>query len=178
MLASHSANTFSGRGGGEGSLAAAFYIANNVGIGFLTVATGVFLGAGPLFFVVENGLSLGAISGYVTAKGAGAQIGRFVLAHSVFELTGLILSGACGLLLGWTILKAGRYTRAAALRASMDSFLPLLAAAALLTFLAAFLEAFIATSSLSVGGRALIAGGALLVLVGYFGVYPRLKGLS
>ncbi|MBL8482006.1 MAG: stage II sporulation protein M, partial [Rhodocyclaceae bacterium] len=52
------------------------------------------------------------------------------------------LSGAAGLELGMGLIAPGRSTRAEALRLRAQGALPLLVGAALLTFLAAFIEAF------------------------------------
>ncbi len=172
MAAAHGSATFDGRETPETAYMLSFYISNNVSIDFMTMATGVFLGVGPLFFLVENGISIGGVMGYVTAMGHGPSILRFVTAHSPFELAGLVLSGAAGLLLGMAMLRPGREGRAAALRRVMDDFIPLAAAAAVLTFLAAFIEAGVGPSPVSQGARAIIASVCLGLMAVYFVALP------
>jgi hypothetical protein len=46
-----------------------FYIMNNIGIAFQCYVTGVLIGLGSAFFLFWNGVYMGAIAGYVTARG-------------------------------------------------------------------------------------------------------------
>jgi hypothetical protein len=60
-----------GRDGGESTFMAGFYVYNNVGIALRCFALGIFGGLGSAFYLVQNGLSIGAILGYVASQGAG-----------------------------------------------------------------------------------------------------------
>ena len=119
-----------------------FYIMNNVGIDFRTFAGGIFFGIGTLFFTIFNGLSIGASAGYVHATGDPMKFWTFVCGHSAFELVGLHLSSMAGLRLGWGLIRPGQLTRMAALVKNARESLVLLGGAAVLTFLAAFIEGF------------------------------------
>ena len=46
-----------------------FYVMHNIGIGFQCFAGGVFAGLGSVFFLVFNGAQIGAVAGYLTARG-------------------------------------------------------------------------------------------------------------
>jgi uncharacterized membrane protein SpoIIM required for sporulation len=119
-----------------------FYIANNVKINFQCFAGGILFGIGSLFYIIFNGLHLGAIAGHLTQLGYIETFWGFVAGHSALELTGIVLSGAAGLKLGMALVAPGRLSRVAALKKSSGSAVELLYGAALLTFLAAFVEAF------------------------------------
>lgn len=119
-----------------------FYIANNVRIDFQCFAGGMLFGLGSIFFLLYNGLHIGAIAGHLTQLGYIETFWGFVAGHSAFELTGAILSGAAGLKVGHALLAPGRQPRLQALRQAAAVAGRLLAGAALLTFLAAFIEAF------------------------------------
>ncbi len=119
-----------------------FYIANNVRIDFQCFAGGILFGAGSVFFLVLNGLIIGASAGYVTATGGGVPFWSFVAGHSAFELIGAVLSGAAGLMLGRGLLSPGAWPRRHALTLEARRAVPLLLGAALLTALAAVIEAF------------------------------------
>lgn len=93
-----------------------YYIRNNIGIGFQCFAGGLFWGLGSLFFLVFNGLFGGAVAGYLTARGYSENFYSFVVTHSAFELTAIILSGAAGLRLGHALLAPGRRTRLESLK--------------------------------------------------------------
>lgn len=120
----------------------AFYIQNNVGIGFRIFAGGVLLTLGAIFFIGYNGLLIGAITGYIHYAGHTENFYRFVVGHSSLELLGLIICGVAGMRLGLAILKPGRLTRRDALRTAGRRALPLLTGGSLMIFLAAFVEGF------------------------------------
>lgn len=119
-----------------------FYIANNVRIDFQCFAGGIAFGLGAVFFLVYNGLMIGSVAGHLTQLGYIDTFWGFVAGHSAFELTGAMLSGAAGLKLGLALIAPGDRSRLAALKASAATAGSLVAGAALLTFLAAFVEAF------------------------------------
>lgn len=118
------------------------YIANNVRIDFQCFAGGLAFGVGAVFFLFYNGLMIGAVAGHLTQIGYVDTFWGFVAGHSAFELTGAVLAGAAGLKLGLALLAPGRLTRGAALREGARQALGLIYGAAVLTFLAAFIEAF------------------------------------
>lgn len=119
----------------------AFYIANNVRIDFQCFAGGIAFGLGSVFFLVYNGLLIGATAGYLTQLGYVETFWGFVAGHSAPELVGAVLSGAAGLKVGMALVAPGRLRRGDALKAASRRAIPLLYGAALLTFSAAFIEA-------------------------------------
>jgi uncharacterized membrane protein SpoIIM required for sporulation len=119
-----------------------FYIWNNVRIGFQTFAGGLAAGVGSLWFLASNGVIIGAVAGYLTQVGFGRTFWSFVAAHSAPELLAIVLSGAAGLRLGMAIIAPGNASRRAALVAAAKPAVRLMYGAALMFFLAAFVEAF------------------------------------
>lgn len=119
-----------------------FYIANNVRIDFQCFAGGIAFGLGSLFYIVYNGLYIGAVAGHLTQIGYIETFWGFVAGHSAFELTGAVLSGAAGLHIGAALIAPGLHSRTDALKHNAREAVLLLCGAALLTFLAAFVEAF------------------------------------
>ena len=119
-----------------------FYVMNNVGIDFRIFGGGILFGVGTLFFTIFNGLAIGASAGYVHATGDPMKFWTFVSGHSAFELVGLHISSMAGLRLGWGLIRPGQLTRMAALKKNAREALVLLGGAAILTFLAAFIEGF------------------------------------
>lgn len=131
-----------GRGADQDWLMYGFYIANNVRIDFQCFAGGILFGAGSVFFLLVNGCVIGAAAGHLTAVGFGTPFWAFVAGHSAFELMGAVLSGAAGLMLGRGLIAPGMYPRGHALAREATAAVPLLVGAALLTALAAIVEAF------------------------------------
>jgi uncharacterized membrane protein SpoIIM required for sporulation len=133
-----------GRGGSEGDVYMfGFYIWNNVSICFRTFASGLLGGALALLSVLFNGINLGVVAAWLSLNPATRDtFWPFVVTHSSFEITGLILSGLTGMRLGLALIHPGRLSRRHALLAASQRMFPVLVGAALLTVLAAFFEAF------------------------------------
>jgi uncharacterized membrane protein SpoIIM required for sporulation len=119
-----------------------YYLRNNISVAFQCFATGLLLGLGSLFFLGYNGALIGAVAGYLTAKGLGHNFWPFVATHSSFELTAIVISGAAGLMLGHALLAPGRLSRGHALRQAARRAAVLVGGATALLVVAAAVEAF------------------------------------
>lgn len=118
------------------------YVMNNVGIDFRTYASGILFGIGSAFFMIFNGLYIGAAAGHLTQLGYSETFWSFVAGHSALELTAATISGGAGLKLGYALINPGRYRRLLALKIAGKESIPLISGAALMTLLAAFVEGF------------------------------------
>lgn len=138
-----------GRGGSEGDVMMfGFYIWNNVSIGFRTFAGGIFGGIPALFSTAFNGMNLGVVGAWLSKDAATRHnFWSFVITHSSFEITGLLLSAMSGMRLGLTLIHPGRRSRAHALHDVSRDMFPVIVGGALLTFGAAFVEAFWSAST-------------------------------
>lgn len=119
-----------------------FYIRNNTGIGFQVFAGGLLYGIGSLFFLLFNGLVIGAVAGHLTHLGYIETFWGFVSGHSAFELTAIVLSGAAGFKLAQALIMPGRKARLLALRDNGQVAIRIVYGAATLFIMAAFVEAF------------------------------------
>lgn len=119
-----------------------FYIYNNVAIDFRIFAGGMAAGVGTLFFLLFNGLHLGAAAGYVNHACNPESFWTFVSGHSSFELLGMVVAGMAGMRLGLAIVRPGRLPRVRALVEAGKQALPLIYGAALMTAMAAVIEGF------------------------------------
>jgi uncharacterized membrane protein SpoIIM required for sporulation len=119
-----------------------FYIYNNVAIDFRIFAGGILAGVGTIFFLLFNGLYLGAAAGYVNHACNPESFWSFVSGHSSYELLGMVVSAMAGMRIGLAILRPGRLPRTRALAEASKQALPLIYGAALLTTLAAVVEGF------------------------------------
>ncbi|HEX3047172.1 MAG TPA: stage II sporulation protein M [Bacillota bacterium] len=152
-----------------------FYIQNNISIAFGCFALGVLLGMGTIYVLIYNGITLGAITGYVIGKGYGQNFFTFTTAHSAAELTGLVLAGASGLALGFAIIKATRYYRKEWLAIERPNIFSLVAGSACLLFLAAMIEGMISPSLLPYSFKAGMAILTLILILSYFLLWPGLR---
>lgn len=142
-----------------------YYIMHNIGIAFQTYATGLLLGLGSLFFLIYNGLLIGAFAGHLTEIGYGQTFWPFVVAHGAFELTGIALAGAAGLKLGWALLAPGRMTRSHALREAARHSVQLMAGVIVMLLVAAFIEAYWSSMVWPAPWIKYLVGGTLWTLV-------------
>jgi uncharacterized membrane protein SpoIIM required for sporulation len=127
---------------GSNFLMFTFYIKNNTSIAFVTFAGGILCGLGSMFFLLFNGVFIGAIFGYVHYAGDPEKLYTFVAGHSAFELTGIVLAGVAGLRLGFSIVHSTRLPRKRALAQGAREAVGILYGAAGLIILAAFIEGF------------------------------------
>jgi uncharacterized membrane protein SpoIIM required for sporulation len=125
-----------------------FYIWNNVGIAFRCFATGVLFGLGSMFFVLFNALKLGVVLGHLARTGLGENIFSFISAHSPWELTAVVLSGAAGMQMGFALALTHGRTRIGNLEAHGLELLRQIAGTALFLGIAAMLEAWLSPSAL------------------------------
>ncbi len=162
-----------GRDAGEGTMMAGFYVYNNVGIALRCFALGIFGGLGSAFYLVQNGLTIGTILGYVATQGAGANIGIFIIGHGSLELGAIVLSGGAGLSLGWSVVAPGELTRLASLQRTARDILVIVAGAAVMLVMAAGIEAFWSASSTPQLVKLAVGGSLLLLVVAYILVAGR-----
>jgi uncharacterized membrane protein SpoIIM required for sporulation len=119
-----------------------YYIRNNIGIAFRTFASGILGGVGSVFFLVYNGLVIGAVMGHIVQMDYGGRFFPFAVGHGAFELTAIVLAGAAGLRMGLALLSPGRTSRGRALLLAGRTSVRMLYGAAGMLVVAAFLEAF------------------------------------
>jgi uncharacterized membrane protein SpoIIM required for sporulation len=153
-----------GRDGGESAMMAGFYVYNNVGIALRCFALGIFGGLGSAFYLVQNGLSIGAILGYVASQGAGENILTFIVGHGSLELGAIVIAGGAGLAMGWSIIAPGDMTRVQSLQKAARDIVIIVAGAAVMLVMAAAVEGFWSASSMPRPVK-LSVGGILFILV-------------
>lgn len=158
----------------QGFAGTGFYIVNNITLDLLGYATGLLAGIGSIFFTVYNGIFLGTSIGYLLQTDAREGILKWIMGHAAFELTAVGMSAGAGLQTGLAFLRPGHRTRTSAMAEEARAALPALLGAVLLTFVAAFIEGFIAPLNLPAVIKAGIGGICFLFLLAYF-LIPSLK---
>ncbi|MGH8499884.1 MAG: stage II sporulation protein M [Methylococcales bacterium] len=119
-----------------------FYIEHNISIGFQTFAGGMLFGLGTLFYLLYNGLVIGAVAGHLTEIGFTKTFFSFAIGHGSFELTAIVISGMAGLNLGAALLRPGQLSRMASLKKASNSSMKMVYGVILMLVIAAFIEAF------------------------------------
>jgi uncharacterized membrane protein SpoIIM required for sporulation len=84
---------------------------NNIQVTLVAFAGGITGGVATAFALLYNGLLLGVIGGLMGQAGNGVGFVDLVTAHGVLELSCILVGGAAGLSLGWSIISPGLRTR-------------------------------------------------------------------
>lgn len=155
------------RSASDNAAMAGFYVFNNVGIALRSIGAGLFFGIGTAWVLVYNGLLIGTVAGHLSAQGMGWNLLRFVSGHSAWELTALVLAGAAGLRLGWSLVDTGGRTRMGSLRAVGPSLTIIAGGAAVMLGVAAAVEGFWSGQELPDAARAVFAAANALVVAGW-----------
>ncbi|SET91594.1 MULTISPECIES: stage II sporulation protein M [unclassified Pseudomonas] len=151
-----------------------YYVMHNIGIAFQTFAAGLVFGLGSVFFLVFNGLIIGAVSGHLTEIGYGQTFWSFVIGHGAFELTAIALAGAAGLQLGWALVAPGQLTRGESLRLAARKSVQMLCGVMIFLLIAAFIEAYWSSTTVITPWVKYLVGAVLWLLVGtYLGFAGR-----
>lgn len=163
-----------GRSSGTDLQMFGFYVMNNVSIAFRTFASGLVFGVGAIYVLGANGVLIGGVAGHLTAIGYGGPFWRFVVGHSAFELSALVIAGGAGLHLGLTLLAPGRQRRGPALVAAGWVGAQLALGAFAMLLMAAFIEAFWSSIASLPDAVKFGSGGLLwLLVVGWLGFGGR-----
>ncbi|WP_308365043.1 MULTISPECIES: stage II sporulation protein M [unclassified Microbulbifer] len=151
-----------------------FYIKNNIGIAFRTFAGGILFGLGSIFFLVFNGVYLGAVFGHISRVGFVSTFYPFVIGHGAFELTAIVFAGAAGLRLGQSLIDPGRHRRLVALRLASVEAMKIMYGTFAMLVIAAFLEAFWSSSTqLGIGIKLGVGAALWLLVIAYFALAGR-----
>ncbi len=118
------------------------YIMNNISIGLRTFASGLLAGIGPALALAVNGFMIGGVAGHLQLSGHGDPFWRFVVGHSAFELTAIVIAGGAGLRLGLDFIAPGRRRRVDALVEGGRRGAWLCLGVFAMLLVAAFIEAF------------------------------------
>jgi len=159
-----------GRGSEGDVLMFGHYIWNNVSICFRTFAGGIAGGIPALFSTAFNGMHLGVIGAWLSKDPATRNnFWSFVITHSAFEITGLLLSAMAGMRMGLTLIHPGRRSRAHALHDVSGEMFPVIVGGALLTFGAAFIEGFwSASAAIPASAKYAVGGVCWTLVIGFF----------
>ena len=131
-----------GRDSGSDFQMFGFYIFNNTGIGLKTFASGLVFGIGSVITLLFNGLMIGGVAGYLTYIGYGSTFWPFVSGHSAMELSAIVLAGAAGFKLGFSLISPGRKSRLRSLRDSAKEAVYMMYGVSTMFIFAAFIEAY------------------------------------
>ena len=119
------------------------YASNNPQVAIVAGAISVAsFGVGTSVLLVQNGFLIGDLTYAMDDVGKAGFLLGSIFPHGVPELSGVIVSGASGFVLGWALIAPGRKKRGDALREAGKDAMVLMLTSVALMFIAAPIEAF------------------------------------
>jgi len=140
---------------------------NNVRVAFIAFAGGIVFGLGTLAELIFNGVNIGFAAGLFYAAHKPAEFWGLVTPHGLVELSSVVLAGAAGLRLGWSLVQPGDQPRSRALAAAGPQAIVLVLGTVLTLAVAGSIEGFVTGSSLPTLVRVGIGGGAETALIAW-----------
>jgi uncharacterized membrane protein SpoIIM required for sporulation len=146
---------------------------NNVRVAATAFAGGVLLCIPTVYLLVTNGAHLGQAAGLFTAAGQWAKFWGLVVPHGLLELTSVVIAGAAGLRLGWSVIDPGDRTRGAALAEEGKRAVVVVLGTAGTLLIAGVIEGFVTGSGLPTGLRVGLGVAVEVAFIAYVVVLGR-----
>jgi uncharacterized membrane protein SpoIIM required for sporulation len=167
----------SDKSGSESAAMYGMYASNNPRVAIMAAAVGAAtFGFGSLYLLYMNGALIGALAHEMATVGHLGFLLSSIAPHGVPELTGAIVAGGAGLLLGWALINPGRKRRGDALKAVGRDAVVLILTSVALMFIAAPIEAFFSFNpEVPQGLKVLVAIAGFLFWMAFWIGYGREK---
>lgn len=147
--------------------------ANNTWVTLVMVISGALFSIGPVYYLLRNGIMLGAFEYYFFSKGLGAQSILVIWIHGTLEILAIIIAGGAGLVLGHGLLFPKTHTRLVAFRNSAKDAAKIGLGLIPIILLAAFFEGYITRhTEMPIWLSLSILIGSLAFMIWYVIIYP------
>ena len=146
---------------------------NNIRVALAAFAGGIAACVLTIVVVAANGAAVGEAAGLFAHAGKQAQFYGLVLPHGLLELSSVIVAGAAGLRLGWSLISPGDRSRASALAAEGRRSVSIAGGLVVMFLVAGTIEGFVTGSALPTMARVGIGVVAEALFVGYVVVLGR-----
>ncbi|WGU38296.1 stage II sporulation protein M [Phenylobacterium sp. NIBR 498073] len=134
---------YDGGGSGDGlSVFATFLFTHNAQVALLAFALGFAFCIPSLMLLIYNGATLGAFLSLYFSRGLGFELGGWLLIHGVTELFAVMLAGAAGIRVGWSLAFPGALSRLDSLAAAGRTAGAVMGGVVVMLFFAGLLEGF------------------------------------
>ncbi|NOX61061.1 MAG: stage II sporulation protein M [Chloroflexi bacterium] len=157
------------------SAASTIILTRNIQVMFLTFAGGVTAGILTLYVLFINGLTIGALFGFLQAHSMSLYLAEFVVAHGFIELSVIFFSGGVGFYVGDGLLRPGLQRRRDALATRARVGVQAILGSAPLLVVAGLIEGFISPSLLPWWSKLAVGIATGILLYGYWLLAGRTK---
>ena len=146
---------------------------NNIQVGILAFAAGILLCLPTAALLVVNGANLGFAAGLFAAAGQQPRFWGLILPHGLLEITAVLVAGATGLLLGWTLVDPGDRPRGSALVEEGRRAVVVVFGLVVMFVVAGLIEGFVTGSALPTWARVAIGSAVEALFCAYAVVRGR-----
>ena len=129
-------------------------------------------GVPTAMLLVYNGAMVGAMLALFASQGLGYEMGGWLIIHGSTEFFAIVLAGAAGISIGWSVVFPGERSRLEAATASGRSAAIVMGGVVIMLAIAGLLEGFGRQLITSDAARYAIGLGMLAAWMGYF-YWPR-----
>jgi uncharacterized membrane protein SpoIIM required for sporulation len=126
---------------------------NNVQVAIYAFASGILLCIPTVIILIFNSINLGSAIGLFAAAGKLPLLLGLLIPHGLIELTSVVIAGAAGLRLGWTLVDPGDRRRRDALQEEGRRAVVLVFGTACTLLVAGTIEGFVTGSALPTAVR-------------------------
>jgi uncharacterized membrane protein SpoIIM required for sporulation len=148
-------------------LASSKIMTNNIGVCFVTFASGILAGLGTIFEMLNNGFLIGVIGVACFEAHMSGMLWSFVAPHGVLELPAIFISGGAGLLLARGLLFPGLLPRRESLAQAGAKSARLIFGIIPTLIVAGTIEAFLSPTHLPMGLKFLFAAALFSIFTVY-----------
>ena len=113
---------------------------HNAQVAILCFALGFAFGVPTAMLLIYNGTTLGAFFALFVSHGLGAELGGWLIIHGSTEFFAIVLAGAAGFRIGWSVVFPGRLSRLSAAASSGKSAATAMVGVVLMLLVAGLLE--------------------------------------
>ncbi len=138
-------------------VASAGIMTNNLGVSFVTFASGITGGLLTLYLLLFNGLLIGVIGAACFMSGMSLKLWSFVAPHGVLELPAIFISGGAGLRIATGLLFPGTLKRRDSLIVAGRQAVRLVLGTIPMLIVAGVLEAFVSPTAIPVPLKFVVA---------------------
>lgn len=146
---------------------------NNVRVAIGAFALGVVFCVPTALLLAYNGMNLGVAGGLFAAEGRQEVFWGFILPHGLLELTAIVVAGAAGLRLGWSLIDPGDRPRTQALAEEGRRTIVIVVGLVLAFLVAGLIEGFVTRSQLPTWAEIAVGVLAEVAFVGWVVVQGR-----
>ncbi len=154
-------------------VASSAIMTNNMGVAFVTFASGITAGVLTLYLLVFNGLMMGVIAAACWMAGMSVPLWSFVAPHGVLELPAIFIAGGAGFRIAHGLLFPGSLSRRDSLAVAGGDAVKLVLGTIPMLIVAGVLEGFLSPSAAPAALKFSVAALLFAVLVVYLSLPPK-----